>query len=587
MSQSLFSQPLNVINVGIAMFSDDLKKQHVEVTQLDWTPPGQGNMQVVQALDNIADSPLADKIAAANQQALERIIQSHPVLIGFDQAINVVPGMTAKTILHAGPPITWEKMCGAMKGAVTGALVFEGLAKDLDEAAELAASGEITFSPCHEHDCVGSMAGVTSASMFMHIVKNKTYGNIAYTNMSEQMAKILRMGANDQSVIDRLNWMRDVQGPILRDAMKIIGEIDLRLMLAQALHMGDECHNRNNAGTTLLIQALTPGIIQAGYSVEQQREVFEFVASSDYFSGPTWMAMCKAAMDAAHGIEYSTVVTTMARNGVEFGLRVSGLPGQWFTGPAQQVIGPMFAGYKPEDSGLDIGDSAITETYGIGGFAMATAPAIVALVGGTVEEAIDFSRQMREITLGENPNVTIPLLGFMGVPSAIDITRVGSSGILPVINTAIAHKDAGVGMIGAGIVHPPFACFEKAILAGANVTASDLHVHAGCGVNALSGLRMAQESVGLISVAHQAFVTIAGCGVNALSGLRMAQESVGLISVAHQAFVTTAGCGVDALSGLRVARESVGLISVAHQAFVTIAGCGVNALSGLRVAREL
>ena len=421
-------------------------------------------MQVVQALDNIADSPLADKIAAANQQALERIIQSHPVLIGFDQAINVVPGMTAKTILHAGPPVTWEKMCGAMKGAVTGALVFEGLAKDLDEAAELAASGEITFSPCHEHDCVGSMAGVTSASMFMHIVKNKTYGNIAYTNMSEQMAKILRMGANDQSVIDRLNLMRDVQGPMLRDAMKIIGEIDLRLMLAQALHMGDECHNRNNAGTTLLIQALTPGIIQAGYSVEQQREVFEFVASSDYFSGPTWMAMCKAAMDAAHGIEYSTVVTTMARNGVEFGLRVSGLPGQWFTGPAQQVIGPMFAGYKPEDSGLDIGDSAITETYGIGGFAMATAPAIVALVGGTVEEAIDFSRQMREITLGENPNVTIPLLGFMGVPSAIDITRVGSSGILPVINTAIAHKDAGVGMIGAGIVHPPFACFEKAIL---------------------------------------------------------------------------------------------------------------------------
>nr|WP_281436605.1 DUF1116 domain-containing protein [Escherichia coli] len=249
---------------------------------------------------------------------------------------------------------------------------------------------------------------------------------------------------------------------------KITGSGDLAFSSQKgqtvSLSNKDNDYNRNNAGTTLLIQALTPGIIQAGYSVEQQREVFEFVASSDYFSGPTWMAMCKAAMDAAHGIEYSTVVTTMARNGVEFGLRVSGLPGQWFTGPAQQVIGPMFAGYKPEDSGLDIGDSAITETYGIGGFAMATAPAIVALVGGTVEEAIDFSRQMREITLGENPNVTIPLLGFMGVPSAIDITRVGSSGILPVINTAIAHKDAGVGMIGAGIVHPPFACFEKAIL---------------------------------------------------------------------------------------------------------------------------
>lgn len=462
---SLFNQPLNVINVGIAMFSDDLKKQSVPVTQLDWTPPGQGNLAVVSALDAIAAPGLAEKVSAANKLAVERIIQSQPVLVGYDQAINVVPGMTRNTILHAGPPVAWENMCGAMKGAVTGALVFEGQAANIDEAAQLAASGEIIFSPCHEHDCVGSMAGVTSASMFMHIVENKTYGNRAYTNLSEQMAKILRMGANDQSVIDRLIWMRDVLGPMLRDAMKLAGEIDLRLMLAQALHMGDECHNRNNAGTTLLIQALTPWIIQTRFTVAQQKEVFDFVASSDYFSGPTWMAMCKAAMDAAHGIEYSTVVTTMARNGVEFGLRVSGLPGHWFTGPAQQVIGPMFAGYKPADSGLDIGDSAITETYGIGGFAMATAPAIVALVGGTVDEAIDFSRQMREITLGENPNVTIPLLSFMGIPTAIDITRVGDSGILPVINTAIAHKDAGIGMIGAGIVHPPFECFEKALLA--------------------------------------------------------------------------------------------------------------------------
>ncbi|WP_312383446.1 DUF1116 domain-containing protein [Atlantibacter subterraneus] len=462
---TLFSQPLNVINIGIARFSEDLKQQHVAVTQLDWTPPGLGNLEVVRILDQLAVPQLAEKIAAANAQALERIVQSHPVLVGYDQAINVVPGMTRNTILHAGPPVSWENMCGAMKGAVTGALVFEGLARDLDDAAQLAASGEIVFSPCHEHDCVGSMAGVTSASMFMHIVENKTYGNRAYTNLSEQMAKILRMGANDQSVIDRLNWMRDVLGPMLRDAMKLAGEIDLRLMLAQALHMGDECHNRNNAGTTLLIQALTPYLIQTDFSLAQQKEVFDFVASSDYFSGPTWMAMCKAAMDAAHGIEYSTVVTTMARNGYEFGLRVSGLPGQWFTGPAQQVIGPMFAGFKPEDSGLDIGDSAITETYGIGGFAMATAPAIVALVGGTVDEAVDFSRQMREITLGENPNVTIPLLNFMGIPTAIDITRVGNSGILPVINTAIAHKDAGIGMIGAGIVHPPFDCFEKALLA--------------------------------------------------------------------------------------------------------------------------
>ncbi|MDC0762205.1 DUF1116 domain-containing protein [Brevibacillus sp. AG] len=462
----LFNGKIHAINVGIEFFKDDIIKQNANASHLDWKPPGGGKPELINALDRLENAAVARKIAAANKLAVERIINSQPMLVGFDQAINVVPGMTKTTILHAGPPITWDKMCGAMKGAVTGAIVFEGLAKDIEEAEQVAASGAITFSPCHEHNCVGSMAGVTSASMFMHVVKNKTYGNVAYTNLSEQMAKILRMGANDESVIARLNWMRDVLGPMLRDAMKIAGEIDLRLMLAQALHMGDECHNRNNAGTSLLIQALTPYILETDFTKEHKREVFDFVASSDYFSGPTWMAMCKCALDAAHGIENSTIVTTMARNGVEFGIRVSGMAGNtWFTGPAQKVIGPMFAGYKPEDSGLDIGDSAITETYGIGGFAMAAAPAIVALVGGTVEEAIGFSTTMKEITTAENPNVTIPLLDFRGVATGIDIRQVIQTGILPIINTAIAHKDAGIGMIGAGITYPPMEAFEKALLA--------------------------------------------------------------------------------------------------------------------------
>jgi len=462
----LFNSKLNVINVGIEFFKDDILKQNATATHLEWKPPGGGKPELITALDKLEDPALLEKIEAANKLAVERIVNSQPILIGFDQAINCVPGMTKTTILHSGPPITWDRMNGAMRGAVTGAIVFEGLAKNLEEAAKVAASGKITFAPCHELNCVGSMAGVTSASMFMHIVENKTYGNIAYTNLSEQMSKILRMGANDETVIARLNWMRDVLGPMLRDAMKLSNGIDLRLMLAQALHMGDECHNRNNAGTSLLIQALTPFILETNFTTEQKREVFDFVASSDYFSGPTWMALCKCALDAAHGIENSTIVTTMARNGVEFGIRVSGMPGNtWFTGPAQKVIGPMFAGYKPEDSGLDIGDSAITETYGIGGFAMAAAPAIVALVGGTVEEALGFSTKMKEITTTENPNVTIPLLNFSGIATGIDVRNVIQTGILPVINTAIAHKEPGIGMIGAGITYPPTEAFEKALLA--------------------------------------------------------------------------------------------------------------------------
>jgi hypothetical protein len=463
---ALFSGELSVINVGVDRFAADVAIQGADVTGVAWTPPGGGRPEVIAALDTLHAADAAAKIEAANARAVQRIIDARPMLVGFDRAIDVVPGMTETTILHAGPPISWDRMAGTMRGAVTGALVYEGLAPDVEEAAALAASGAVTFSPCHEHGCVGSMAGVTSASMFMHIVENRTHGNVAYTNLSEQMAKILRMGANDESVIRRLEWMRDVLGPLLREAMQVGGEIDLRLLLAQALHMGDECHNRNGAGTCLLMQALTPHILKTGFTTQEKIDVFEFVASSDYFSGPTWMALCKAALDAAHGIEHSTIVTAMARNGVDFGIRVSGIADdRWFTGPAQEVVGPFFAGYKRDDAGLDIGDSAITETYGIGGFAMATAPAIVALVGGTVEQGLEHSRAMRDITSTENPKLTIPALAFQGLATGIDVRKVAQTGILPVITTAIAHKDAGVGMIGAGITHPPLECFDRALAA--------------------------------------------------------------------------------------------------------------------------
>ncbi|CZQ99956.1 DUF1116 domain-containing protein [Trichococcus collinsii] len=463
----LFQSKVNTVNVGIEFINEDLKKQGIKSHQVNWAPPAGGDAELLKLLDRLNEPETLEKIQKANEEAVSRIIQSKPILVGYDKALNVMPNMTKNTILHAGPPIAYADMCGPMQGAIQGAIIFEGLASDLEEADQVARSGEIIFSPCHEHDAVGSMAGVTSASMYVHIIKNETYGNVAYTNLSEQLAKVLRFGANDQTVIDRLVWMRDVMGPMLHDAMKLCPKgIDLRLMLSQALHMGDECHNRNVAGTTLLVQALTPYIVQTDFTKEQMKEVFEFIASSDYFSGPTWMGAAKCALDAGHNVENSTIVTTMCRNGVEFGIRVSGIGGNnWFTGPAQRVIGPMFAGYTQADAGLDMGDSAITETYGIGGFAMAAAPAIVPLVGGTVAEALNYSREMKEITTAENPNITIPVLNFMGIPSGIDVLKVMETGMLPIINTAIAHKDPGVGMIGAGLTNPPMNVFKEALVA--------------------------------------------------------------------------------------------------------------------------
>lgn len=463
----LFNTPLKVINVGIEQFAEEIAEQNSESLHLKWAPPGLGNEEIINALMILEKKENQEIIEKANQKVFDIITSSSIYLVGYAKALDVVPGMKKNMIIHAGPPITWDKMNGPMKGAILGAIVFEGFAETLEEAAKVAASGEIEFSPCHEHQSVGSMAGVTSASMYVHIVENKTYGNFSYTNLSEQMSKILRMGANDESVIERLIWMRDVLGPMLAEAMTFIeGGIDLRLLVSQALHMGDELHNRNVAGTSLLIQALTPGIIQTSFSKEDQKAVFDFVASSDYFSGPTWMAFCKAALDAAIGQEeYSSIVTTMARNGTEFGIRLASDKSQeWFVGPSQKVVGPMFAGYTEEDSGLDIGDSAITETFGLGGFSMATAPAIVSLVGGTVNDAVNYTLSMETITTGNNPNVTIPSLNFMGIPSGIDIIKVNQKNTLPVINTAIAHKEAGIGMIGAGITYPPVEAFNKALI---------------------------------------------------------------------------------------------------------------------------
>lgn len=467
MTNKLFETNLNVVNVGIEGFAEDIEKQGAKAIHLDWAPAGYGNPEVIKALEIIERPENLKKITEANKKVVDIITGSNIVLKGYGQALTTIPGMTKETILHAGPPIKWEDMSLPLKGAIQGAVVFEGLANDLDEALEVIEAGKIKFSPCHHHNTVGSMTGVTSASMYVHIVENQTEGNIAYTNLSEQMSKILRMGSNDQSVIDRLIWMRDVLGPMLQQAMELCPEgIDLRLLVSQAVHMGDELHNRNIAGTTLLIQELTPYIIQTDFTVEQQKEVFDFVLSSDYFSGPTWMAFAKAALDAAVDVEHSSIVTTMARNGTEFGIRVGSLEDNpWFTGPAQKVVGPMFGGYTAEDAGLDVGDSAITETFGLGGFSLAAAPAIVSIIGGTVKDSLRISREMQTITTDSNPNITMPSLNFLGLSTGIDIVKIIQTNKLPLITTAITHKEAGIGMIGAGIVSPPMEVFQDAIIA--------------------------------------------------------------------------------------------------------------------------
>ncbi len=404
-------------------------------------------------------------IDEANAAAVQRVLSATPMLVGVARALDVIPGMREDLLLHAGPPIEWERMSGPVRGAVIGALLYERRARTEDEAEALATSGRIRFDPCHHHAAVGPMAGIVSPSMPVCVVENRTGGTRAYSPLNEGYGKVLRYGAYSEDVVDRLRWIERTLAPAINRALEAAGGLDMKTLIAQAIQMGDEGHNRNKAGSALLARLLGPHLARTRVSTEAQSQVFRYLASNDLAALNPVMAACKATMDAAHGIPGSTVVTTMARNGTEFGIRVSGLGDRWFTGPAEVPRGLYFAGFTAEDANPDMGDSAITETAGIGAFAMAAAPAIVVFVGGTARDAMASTLEMYEITLAENPAFGIPALDFRGTPTGIDIRKVVRTGVLPRINTGIAHRRAGIGQVGAGLVRPPRVCFEQAVQA--------------------------------------------------------------------------------------------------------------------------
>jgi hypothetical protein len=404
-------------------------------------------------------------IDKANTEAVERMMEARPVVIGLGKALDVIPGMREDLLLHAGPPITWERASGPMQGAITGALIFEGKAKDKADAQKLVESGEIALEPCHHHQAVGPMAGVICPSMSVYILENKTHGNMSFSNLNEGYGKVLRYGAYSLEVLERLRWMEEVMSPVLGKAIEMSGGIDMRALLAESIHMGDEGHNRNKAGSIMFTTRLAPFITTTSPNPDTASEIIRALGDNALSVLNPVMAACKGMVDTAQDIEGSTIVSVMARNGTDFGIRVSGLGDRWFTAPVAVPQGLYFPGFTADDSSGDIGDSTITETAGIGGFAMASAPAIVTFVSGTPKDAMNATREMYEICFTEHKYFTIPPLDFRGTPTGIDIRKVVETGITPRVNTGIAHKEAGVGQVGAGLVRPPMAMFEEALVA--------------------------------------------------------------------------------------------------------------------------
>ena len=457
---------VRAVNVGLAGFAEPLTAHGATVVQLDWRPPADGDPDLgllLARLDDDPDDPVANTVGAANAEVFRRILAARPMLVDVRPARDAIPTLAAgRTLLHAGPPIEWDRMCGPVRGAIVGAALFEGWAGSPGEATELAATGGIAFAPTHDHGAVGPMAGVVSPSMPVLVVDNGPAGTRAFATLNEGLGKVLRFGAYDETVLERLRWLAGSLGPLLSRALAANGPIDLKSITAQALQMGDEGHNRNVAATSLLTRTLAPSIVRTADATAAAVGL-DFLRANDHFFLNLSMAASKATLDAAGDVPGSSVVTVMSRNGVDFGIRLAGTGDVYQRSPVGVPDGLYFPGYGPEDANPDLGDSAITETCGLGGFAMAAAPAIVRFVGGTPADALDHTRRMYRITLGRNPDYQLPPLGFAGTPTGIDARRVVEIGVAPVINTGIAHREPGVGQIGAGIAFAPLACFADAL----------------------------------------------------------------------------------------------------------------------------
>ena len=443
-----------VATAGVELLAEALEAQGVHVERADWRPPPAA---AVEALNTL----VTNDVSEANRQAVERMLSVRPHLVDIVTARDVIPALAEGTFLHAGPPIEWDDCSGPLKGALIGAMLYEGRAADAEQAAT--GGRLLSLSPCHHHGAVGPMAGVVSPSMPVAVIEDAAGSGVAYATLNEGLGKVLRYGAFDDEVVDRLRWMEQVLAPTLQAAIRRRGAIDLQVLIAQALQMGDDGHNRNRAATSLFLRQIGAALLEGRTGIEDRAAVFRFIEGNDHFMLNLVMAAGKLAVDAAANIPGSSLVTAMARNGTEFGVRLSGTGDAWFTAPAPIVDGLFLGAYTAADANPDIGDSAITETVGLGGFAMAASPAIVGFVGGTAAGAVRRTLEMYEITVTEHPFYRVPILEGRGTPTGIDAVLVARTGVVPQINTGIAGREPGVGMVGAGLVQAPIRCFVNAV----------------------------------------------------------------------------------------------------------------------------
>ena len=464
-NKTILNSTVKAVNIGAELFADALRAQGVDVIQLQWRPRAGVSAKTRSILEKLSgNGNLSRKISEANQKAVDSILTADPRWIDMKPAIEVIPGMKKDLILKSGPPLPWERLCDTQKMGVVNGIFYENLAGTKEEAIELIKSGKVKIGAANDHGIVGPGAGIVTPSMIVNVVEDVHSGKQGFCAPFEGPNKggLSGWGIYNEAVKAHLDLLRDIIGPVFSKLLKKAGGIPIKNIIAKGLEMGDENHTRQEAGGLILINQLFPLLIKAGLNERTLRDCVDFLYKTPRFFHPIGMASAMTILQAVKDIEYSTVVWAQAGNGVEYGIKVSGLGEQWFTADAPILKGMYLSSeYKPEDSLPWIGDSCILEAIGLGGFAAAAAPSVARLIGGDFQDAINQSREMEEICLTANRNFPIPALDYQGPPAGVDIRKVLETGIEPILHGGIISKTGK--RIGAGTARIPLNCFEKAL----------------------------------------------------------------------------------------------------------------------------
>jgi hypothetical protein len=453
---------VDVVNIGLPLFESALRDQGKPVIGVDWRIPGGGDARTVAALARLL-GPQAARIDQANAEVLRRLNEGVPLLAGIERAGAVIPGMAERTILHCGPAIAWAEMPDPLQRSVKAAVVAEGWAPDVDAAGQLIASGDVQLAPANEHRTVVPMATSIGPSAPVYVVQNELGGVTAYSSLNQGSGAVQWFGVDSEAAIERIRFVRDKVGPVLAEALTNHGPVDVFALAAQGVPMGDDVHMRVQATTNLFLRDLLPYLVRSTNAAAP--EVATFLSGNHLMFLNVAMAAAKSLVEWAGEVAGSSIVTTMARNGTTYGVRLAGGGDGWFIAPSPPIQDALYyPGQGPETSAPDIGDSAVLELIGLGGPAAANSPAVAGFLGGRMSDAIAATRSMQRICAGESVRFRLPILDNIGTPVGVDVRKVVELGITPAVNTGIIHATDGTGQVGAGVAWAPIDCFTEALL---------------------------------------------------------------------------------------------------------------------------